>query len=1307
MFHAPLAGFVPAAPRRTHLRLFLLLLPALLAASAPPAPARNAAGPPRPRTTLAAAPRIAAGYGRLPLQFEPNQGQTDPRVRFLSRTSGGTLFLTDSEAVLVLAGSAKCEVRSAKARPPLRTPHSALRTSGTVLRMKLLGAAGRPTFAAEERLPGVANYFIGKDPKKWRSNIPTYKKARFRGVYPGIDVVYYGSQDGRLEYDFLVAAGADPKRISLAFEGAEKTAVDAAGDLVLHAGGHQVRFRKPRVYQEIAGRQVDVAAGWELGPEFRVQGSGLRPGLAGCDVRHASRIARQSGNRKSKIENRKSAHFHLAAYDRTRPLVIDPVLAYSTCLGGASDDCSLGIAVDGQGCAYVTGYAGSTDFPAVGGTQNHGGAYDAFVAKLSADGTSLAYSTCLGGVDYDAGYGIAVDVQGCAYVVGSTASADFAVVGGTAPPANGKEHVFVTKLAADGALLLYSTCLGGRSNDWGWGIALDALGCAYVTGYTHSADFPITSGGTAPVGNGPADAFVAKLSPVGSSLDYCTCLGGSNEDGGHGIAVDGQGCAYVAGCTWSSDFPVAAGGTAAHGSGPSPPSDAFVAKFSPAGTSVAYSTCLGGASWDYGNGIAVDAQGGVYVTGSTVSPDFPVTVGGAPSHGDDAFVARLSWDGTAPVLVYSTCLGYGHGNSIVVDPQGCTYVTGAAGPGFPVTVGGTAHQGVLWDAFVVKLSADGASLIRSTCLGGATEDQGYGIAVDGQGCAYVTGFTNSPDYPITEGCTAYNDMRDAFVTKLLANWPPALACQHATVTVNEGATAGNTGTWGDTDGDVVTLTASPGTLTQNADGTWAWSLATADGPTQSQTVTITADDGHGNTPQAQFALTVNNVAPAVTAPAEQGAVPGVAHSFSLGSFADPGADASWTVDVDWGDGSAHSTPPPMGSAGTLPSLMHTYAAIGDRTVTVKVTDKDGGVGDASFTVHIQNPPSLSIDDVSQAEGNSGTTPLIFTVSLSAASAETVTVHYFTQNASAKTGDDDYEAPSPGTLVFDPGETTKTIPVLVIGDTKDEADETFLAKLDNPSHATIAVDEGHGTIRNDDDPPTIGGGNVTQGEGDGGTFPSPMALAAATTTFSFPVTLSAASGKIVTVPYATADGTATVVDHDYVRASGRLTFAPGDRRKTITVLVNGDSKNEAHETFFVNLSSPTNARITAARLTGTITNEDAMPTLGINSVTQAELNSGYHAFTFAATLSAASGKTVTVHYAAANGTAKTLDMPADYAGVPLTLLTFPPGVTSKTFTVLVRGDTKHEANEKFFVRLSSPTNATIAAAQGIGTITNDD
>src|SRR6266850_2206770 len=479
--------------------------------------------------SAAAEARPSETYGRLPLHFEANLGQTNEDVRFLARGPGYSVYLTAGEAVVVLAkpnADAKRDAHATRERLGTQT-----RATPIVVRMSLVGAATKPLVSGLDELPGKANYFIGKDPAKWRTNVPTYAKVRYHEVYPGIDLVYYGNQR-RLEYDFLVAPGADPNGIVIGFQGAERLEIDAQGELVLHVAGDVIRQRVPVIYQETDGVRTKIEGRYVLKDAHRVG-------------------------------------FQVTAYDRSQSLVIDPVLVYSTYLGGSGSEQALGIAVDAAGAAYVTGFTTSADFtlgctaPCTVLDATLSGGVDAFVTKLDPTGSALLYSTYLGGSGSDQGSGIAVDAAGAAYVTGFTTSADF-TAGCTAPctvldpTLSGGSDAFVTKLDPTGSALLYSTYLGGSADDAGVGIAVDDAGAAYVTGFTTSADF--TLGCTAPCTvldatlGGFADAFVAKLNATGTALVYSTYLGGSGDEFGLGIAVDAAGAAYVTGVTQSTDF---------------------------------------------------------------------------------------------------------------------------------------------------------------------------------------------------------------------------------------------------------------------------------------------------------------------------------------------------------------------------------------------------------------------------------------------------------------------------------------------------------------------------------------------------------------------------------------------------------------------------------------------------------------------------------------------------------------------------------------------------------------------------------
>lgn len=668
--------------------------------------------------------RIVEAYGQPPLSFEANQGQTDRQVKFLARGNGYNLFLTPREAVLSLRKTEEDDLAATARRYSgpnadrfVIGPRAKPTTS--VLRMKLLGANRRSKVIGQDQLPGKSNYFIGNDHSKWRTNIARYARVKYEHAYPGIDLVYYGNQR-QLEYDFIVAPGADPKIIKLGFQGATKTSIDAQGNLVLHTPGGRVIQQAPLIYQDIRGQRQTVAG------------------------RYALRPARKTKSAVTHYE----VGFRVAAYDRRHPLVIDPVLVYSTYLGGGGYDTGAATAVDSAGNAYVTGHTASGNFPAQGGLQTApGGDYDAFVTKIDPMGV-LIYSTFLGGNGYEHGRDIAVDNSGNAYVSGTTESYNFPTRNAFQPAYGGGFYDgFVAKLNASGAALVYSTYLGGNDTDYYTRIAIDTAGRAYVTGSTTSGNFPLHNPIQATsYGSGGYDGFVTRLSASGSTLEYSTYLAGSSSEQDFDIAVDGSGNAYISGYTESSDFPLRNAIQAAHAGS----RDGFVTKLNAAGSALVYSTFLGGSGYDICYGIAVDATGNAYVTGVTDSSDFPTHSSlQAASGGQDAFVAKVNAAGTG--LVYATYLGGSSGEisyAIAVDTASNAYVAGYTGStDFPVAGLLRPAFGGYSDVFVTKLNAAGSALVYSTYFGGSNSEGAYGIAVDSLGNAIVTGYTYSSNYP--------------------------------------------------------------------------------------------------------------------------------------------------------------------------------------------------------------------------------------------------------------------------------------------------------------------------------------------------------------------------------------------------------------------------------------------------------------------------------------------------------------------------------------------------------------------------------
>lgn len=749
-------GRLRCGGNRAEMIVFLMLL-GLMGYSALPATAA-AGSEVSGLAELTSPSQPSAQYARLPLSFELNQGQTDPRAKFLARGKGYTLFLASDEAVLAL-------------RPKLTPSPAGGFTSldPSVVRMKLVGTAAEARISGMEELPAESNYFVGSDAKGWHLHIPTFGKVQYSGLYHGIDLVYYGRQ-GRLEYDFVAGPSSDVGRILLRIDGAERMRVNRAGDLVLEAGRGELRFERPKAYQIIDGRSRSVAARYVL-------------------------------------RGKTDVGFRVAEYDHRQPLIIDPVLTYATYLGGAGSDVANGVAVDASGNAYVTGTTGSISFPTTSAYQDaNAGGGDVFVAKLNPAGTGLVYSTFLGGTGTDIATGIAIDSSGNAYIAGDTSSTNFPTTSNAFQSTyGGNGDAFFTKLGATGSTLLYSSYLGGSGQDFGQAIAVDSSGNAYLTGSTQSSDFPTAS--PLQIGNDncttinttissvqicSSDVFVAKINPSGSglaSLVYSTYLGGSSADFGQAIAVDGSGNAYVAGYTYSKDFPT----QNALYSGNAGGVDAFLTEVNAAGSALIFSTYLGGNGQDRAFGLALDAVGALYLTGDTQSNDFPTTANafqpGNAGQGD-AFVCKFTPG--ASQLLYSTFLGgtnVDQGTAITLDSSGNAYVTGStASSDFPtadplqkilgISGAGSCGTGTCTDAFVAELRPSG-QLVYSTYLGGSGADAGEAIAVDSSGQAHVVGSTSSPNFPAIAGALqgaylASGPSSNAFIAKISSIDAPAL-----------------------------------------------------------------------------------------------------------------------------------------------------------------------------------------------------------------------------------------------------------------------------------------------------------------------------------------------------------------------------------------------------------------------------------------------------------------------------------------------------------------------------------------------------
>jgi len=605
----------------------------------------------------------------------------------------------------------------------------------------------------EEQLPGLANFFLGNDSTQWISDIPTFGAIRYKELYPGVDLVFKGSE-GYLKHELSLDPGANLSGIVLTYSGQDKLSLAEDGSLLIETSAGNLTDSVPICYQEINGSREMVEGRYRLVGENGVG-------------------------------------FEIGDYDRRYPLVIDPALA--TYLGGSGDDSGLSLAIDSSGNAYVAGYTASTNFPTNNPLQSsNAGSSDVFVAKINSAGSALSYSTYLGGGGNDYAKGIAVDGSGNAYVTGYTASTNFPIKNPLQSSNAGSNDAFIAKINSAGSALTYSTYLGGSSNDYGEGIAVDSSGNAYITGYTDSTSFPTKS----PIQASKAglwDAFVSKINSAGSALTYSTYLGGSSSEYGLGIAIDSSGNAYITGPTYSTNFPIMNPLQASN----SGEMDAFVSKINSAGSALTYSTYLGGSFNDFAEGIAVDRNGNSYVTGYTISNDFPTKnpIQALKNGPFDAFVTKINSAGSA--LDYSTFLGgsgdcFAHG--IAVDAGGNAIVTGdTSSADFPTKNPVQSSNSGSYDVFVTLIDPTGSALSFSTYLGGVYHDYAKGIAIDDSYNAYLTGYTESDNFPSQNPLQAANaGYKDAFVAFISCSNP--IPIDLPTVTNGIGATLVTTNT---------------------------------------------------------------------------------------------------------------------------------------------------------------------------------------------------------------------------------------------------------------------------------------------------------------------------------------------------------------------------------------------------------------------------------------------------------------------------------------------------------------------------------
>lgn len=688
---------------------------------------------------------------RTPLLFEKNQGQTDARASFLARGDGYTVFVTPSEAVL------KLKNRATKRHSPFVKPghewEQAAQSPTSVLRMELVAANKKATVTGVDPSTSRVSYFRGNN-QHAQADAATFGKARCENVYPGVDLVYYGNQR-QLEYDFIVAPGADPDQIRFRMGGARNVSVDDEGHLAIKLEDGELQLQKPQVYQQTAGRKRVVDSSYRL--------------AANGDV-----------------------SFQLGDYDPAQPLVIDPVIVYSTLLGGSGFDSGSAVAISPDGSVYVAGYTESVNFPVSGGQAAGGG--DAFVTKFSPDGSQVVFSAYLGGSGNDAAAGIGVDSAGRVVVSGRTDSTDFPVANGFQSQLAGEVDGFVVRLSSTGNTLEYGTYVGGSGNDGATRLTLDPQDDIYLTGYTNSTDFPVSPDAMQTSFSGDYDAFAVRIAGVGGDKLFATYIGGRDGDSGSGIQVDGDGNVCVGGSTDSGDFPV--GPVAVMGDFQGGRfGDAFITKLTSDGTGLVFSTYFGGSGSDSGADVALDREGYCYLVGTTDSNDLTLAdpdilpLQAARAGGvSDIFVTKIMPEGDGIVfLTYLGSDGEDVARAIEVDedpaPHTKAYILGeTSSDGYPLLDPLQSNFGGNSDLFLTKLHA-ATYLVQpmivldySTFLGGAGLDHAGDLAVDAIGNAAVTGDTTSGDFPQHQGPTAgkakkKSSSAQGFVTKVFDGVP--------------------------------------------------------------------------------------------------------------------------------------------------------------------------------------------------------------------------------------------------------------------------------------------------------------------------------------------------------------------------------------------------------------------------------------------------------------------------------------------------------------------------------------------------------
>jgi hypothetical protein len=1205
-------------------------------------------------------------YGKLPLSFIANDGQIDSRVKFISRGDGYSLFLTSSEAILALSKPQAGKKGATKDNTP---SHHVMADQSCALSMKLIGAQTDPRLEGLDELPGKVNYLVGNDAGKWRTNIPTYSKVKYQGIYQGVDLVYYGNQQ-QLEYDFIVSPGADPGAIKIAFQGMQRLVLNKQGDLILRTKDGDVSLHKPIVYQEVNGQRLEVAS------------------------RYVIKSHHQVG-------------FEVGNYDKNRLLIIDPVLVYSTYLGGSNGDPTMdetanSVAVDAAGNTYVTGTTTSSDFPVVKAYQATG-VDDAFISKLNSTGTALLYSTYLGGNRRDYGNGIAIDSQGSAYVTGTTESRDFPVTPGAYQTNGLDEDVFVTKLNVAGNGLVYSTLLSGdrhpdgqgftlASSEHGRAIAVNAQGEAYVVGETQSANFPSANPVQASL-SALYDLFVTKLNANGTGLVFSTYLGGKDTDYCEGIALDSLGNAYVTGTISSKDFPTTSG--AFKSTNGVDGTDAIVAKFSANGALV-YSTYVGGDSYDSAHGIAVDGNGNAFITGDTISNNFPFTATALKKRSSKGAVFK-STDGSGKWKTTGLTDQFAI-NAVAIDPiNPATIYAGSDGGIFKSNDGGSSWTTTgLANVIVRSIAIDpgnqskifagtfGQGIFKSTDGGNTwTNPVATGnvsaLVFDPRGSDKVYAGTNSGVLISTDGGDSWATFRAGSNIKAIVFDPtnPSIIYLCSTNGIIKSVDGGANWNFVLQQSSFASLVIDP----KNPSILYA--------ANQSFGVYKTTDAGL-NWATVNNGLASNQVNSLAIDPVNSSII--YAGSIDNGVYKTTNGGSNWAV-----TGLAYSSVNALTIDPTNPSVLYagSFTSQTDAFVTelnaagsaLVYSSYLGGTGyDKAFGIAVDsqgNPyitgttASIDFPLAQLLQQMSGIATEAFIMKLNGANKSLVFSTYLggskPDQANGITVDADGNIYVVGVTHSGNFPTTSALQP-----TLNNISDAFITKISAPGPPSTPS-----TLQ-------LSASSYSVGEASG----------------HVDITVNRTGGSVgaVTVNYATSDGTATA-GSDYSSTSGTLSFADGETTKSFTVPITNDSLNEANETVNLSLSSVNgNATLgTPSTAVLTIIDDDPQPEITINDISILEGNSGQTTAVFTVSLSTKTTGQVTVQYRTSAGTATSDE---DYMTAFGTIL-FGPQQSSQTIFVPINGETLYEPDETFFVNLSNPTNAVIVKVQGVCTILNDD